>query len=410
MVKRILLMLLVVMLALAPTAVFAHSEMPPVFCGDLSEKDCDLLKESQAVMMEVTEQTSTGNMIIRLANIPGSPVKDAAVSIDINLISQVDPEMNKRAQEFVHNAADALAEDMQGFMQDYTDFVVDIYNSMGLDMELTIELSDELAAFASEQAGIELPNIFNLDVRLLDGFLYFNLSDIASSLPDLGIPEGWMGLDFVSLLEQEMASSTNMLESSGEDAQAMMAGLNIGLAFSGLNNNEELLDMFNDFVSMERLPDGRVGNTRVAEVQGTVDFAAMFSNSTLIDLIMTQIEASGASQELDMEGMNPEELVGMLQLVAPMVTQGMEWTQIQRIGIDDGYLYGSEVAMNWDMSAVLQLAAMGQGQTTKRPKANERPTFELSVVSENSDFDDAPDIEAPEDAQLIPLEALDTME
>ena len=404
--KRVLSLLLVCLIVLSPTAVFAQSDSTmPVICGDLDEETCDLLHQSQAAMKEVASSVQNTEFQLSLQNAPQFPVQDASVDVNVAQVTYIDTEYMKEVEEMMLGASEAMADDMEGFMKDYMAAIAGVYSHLSLDMEMDIELSEEIAEFASDQAGFDVPTNLATDIRLVDGILYINLDDISSAMPDLGIPTGWFGVEIAALMEEQMAKAAEEMANPSEEMQAQMASMMMGMSFANMGQNEELVDALNQIVVMERMDDTEVNGTAVAEVVGVVDFTALLTNETILNLVFELIKSSG--QDIpELDSMDPAEVAGMLQLVAPMLTQGLDWTQTQHIGLEDGLVYGTAIDMTWDMSSVLQLAAVGMGgKPAKRSK--DKTVFEMHVASESSDFNDAPEISAPEEVMIIPLSELE---
>ena len=404
--KRVLSLLLVCLIVLSPTAVFAQSDSTmPVICGDLDEETCDLLHQSQAAMKEVASSVQNTEFQLSLQNAPQFPVQDASVDVNVAQVTYIDTEYMKEVEEMMLGASEAMADDMEGFMKDYMAAIAGVYSHLSLDMEMDIELSEEIAEFASDQAGFDVPTNLATDIRLVDGIMYINLDDISSAMPDLGIPTGWFGVEIAALMEEQMAKAAEEMANPSEEMQAQMASMMMGMSFANMGQNEELVDALNQIVVMERMDDTEVNGTAVAEVVGVVDFTALLTNETILNLVFELIKSSG--QDIpELDSMDPAEVAGMLQLVAPMLTQGLDWTQTQHIGLEDGLVYGSAIDMTWDMSSVLQLAAVGMGgKPAKRSK--DKTVFEMHVASESSDFNDAPEISAPEEVMIIPLSELE---
>lgn len=404
--KRILSLLLIFLIVLSPTAVFAQSDsMMPVFCGDLDEETCALLEQSQEAMKEVGSSVQNAELQLSLQNVPDFPIQDASVDVKATQVTYIDTDYMKGMEEMMMGAAEAMADDPEGFMKDYMAEVAGLYSHMSFDMELDIQMSDEIAEFATSQVGVEIPANVTTDLRLVDGILYINLDDISSAMPDLGIPTGWFGIEIAKLMEEQMAKAAEELSNPTEETQAQMMGMMMGMSFANMGQNEELMDALKEIVFMERLDDAEVNGVAVAQIAGDVDFNALLTNETILNLVFELLKNSG--QDIpELDSMDPAEIAGMLQLVAPMLTQGMTWQQTQQIGLDDGYVYGSAIDMTWDMSSVLQLAAMGAGGRPVR-RSRDKTIFELHVASEASDFNDAPEITAPEDAMLVPLSELE---
>lgn len=402
--KRILILFLVLMMALAPTAVFAQSdEAPYVFCGDLDQESCDLLHQSQEAMKEVSSSVQNTEIQLSLQNVPTSPIKDASGQINLDTTSYVDTAFMQEMQDMMMNASASMADDMEGFMKDYMDKVVGVYSHISFDMGVDVQLSDEVAKYLSSQAGFDIPSDLTTEVRLVDGVMYINLDDISSALPDLNIPTGWYGIEIAKLMETQMASAMDQMSNPSEQTKAQMTGMMMGMSLANLSENKDLQDALKNIVILERLDDGKVEDVPVAEIQSTIDFNALLTNETILNMVFDILKNSG--QDIpQLDSTSPAEVAGMLQLVAPMLTQGLDLVQTSQIGLDDGYVYGQTMDMNWDMTSVIQLAAMGSGVRPARTKA--KTTFEMHVANNVSDFNDAPEISAPEDAVIIPLDSM----
>ena len=118
--KRILILFLVLTMLLSPTAVFAQSEDAPfVFCRDLDTESCDLLHQSQEAMKEVSSSVQSTEIQLSLQNVPDFPIKDASGQITLDTTSYVDTEFMQEMQDMMLGASESMADDMEGFMQDY---------------------------------------------------------------------------------------------------------------------------------------------------------------------------------------------------------------------------------------------------------------------------------------------------
>lgn len=402
--KRILILFLVFTMLLSPTAVFAQaSDTPYVFCGDLDTETCDLLHQSQAAMKEVSSSVQSSEIQLSLQNVPNSPIQDASGQLNLDTTLYVDTQYMQQVEDMMKNASTSMADDMEAFMKDYMDTVAGIYSHMSFDIGMDLQLSDEVVQYLSSQAGFDLPSELTTEIRLVDGVMYINLDDVSSSLPDLNIPTGWFGVEIAKLMEAQLASAADQMANPSAETQAQMAGMMMGMSFADLSGNEDLQNALGDILMLERLDDSEVDGVPVAEVQTTVDFNALLTNETILNMVFEILKNSG--QDIpELNSTNPAEVAGMLQLVAPMLTQGLDWVQTQQIGLDDGYVYGSTMKMNWNLSSLLQLVAMSSGARPAR--SQNQTTFEMNVTNNASDFNDAPEITAPEDAMIIPLEAM----
>lgn len=111
-------------------------------------------------------------------------------------------------------------------------------------------------------------------------------------MPDLGIPTGWFGIEIAALMEEQMAKAAEEMANPSEEMQAQMSSMMMGMSFANMGQNEELVDALNQIVVMERMDDTEVNGTAVAEIVGVVDFTALLTNETILNLVFEVLKNS----------------------------------------------------------------------------------------------------------------------
>ncbi|HNE01016.1 MAG TPA: hypothetical protein PLQ18_04850, partial [Plasticicumulans sp.] len=86
----------------------------------------------------------------------------------------------------------ALAEDPQA--------LIDLVNGTDFDLTVSYTMNQELADFASANAGVEIPASGSMGAIMVDGVLYADLSEFAA----LGAPEGWIGVPVAEALQAQV--------------------------------------------------------------------------------------------------------------------------------------------------------------------------------------------------------------
>jgi len=405
--KNLLMVSLLLLFTFASTgaALAAHADLPAPFCGELADEDCEILTESQAVMAEVEELSYTSQVDIMVAGIPDLPAEEISVSLAQDSVIYMDPTVIHDMTDFQSQMAEIAADDMEAFMSDYTDLVVDFYSTLGLDADLTITLPEEIAAVLSEQAGgLQVPEEINIQARMVEGFLYANLDELVAAIPELdgmGV-EGWFGLDFATLVSDGLGQAMSM-EEMGDPSG--MAGFQAGLGAGSMLNTEAVRTLFADYVNVERLDDEAVDGQDVAVFRTTFDFGAFVASDGFLTLLRDNLELISQVSDTPITEAEFDEVSMGLRFLGPSLFQDLDFETVQSIGVEDGYVYRSEVNFNWPLKTIVAMAAMADGGQ-QQDMGDLEPVVTFNTVQENTDFDDAPEVEAPEDAQIIPLETL----
>ncbi len=401
--RRILLVLtLLVALLAMPLVAFAQdaSTMPPVACGNLSDEDCTFLEDSKVANQQLATYDSVVGIDFSLTDIPDLP-SDIGVSVMSQGSFSVNPELSAAMLELQANPPADPAEMVQAVM----DASLAFYGDTQADMIWDIGLSEQVASLLSQQAGVTIPTELNLPLRLVDGFLYANVDDLASIVPGLS---GWLGVDVLGALEANMGQSMAAIEEgmSSMDPAAMGAMLSGSTAM-----NPELQAAVNDNIYVERLDDSVIDGVDVAQFVWSFDLGGFISDPAVIDMIVTQAGAQMAMQS-EMEGSAPpmtaEDLnmiADMLPMLAPMLLSGIQWDTTASIGIEDLYVYTTETNIAWDLGSMISMVGAMSGDPAAGAVKGS-PDFSLNVSAANSNFDGEVDIVAPEDAMIVPLDEM----
>ncbi len=402
--RRILLVLtLLVALLAMPAAAFAQ-EMPPVPCGDLSEDDCALLQDSRAANMEVNSYDASVNFDFSLTGLPNLP-QDISFGVVSDGSFYFSPEFMQQAKDFQAMMQEDDGSDPMAMMEQSMNMGMMFYDEAAFDMTWDISLSDEVATLLSQQAGVAIPTELNLPLRLVDGFFYANLDDVGQIVPGLS---GWIGFDMVGFLEASMDQTMTALEEGVNSMDPATMGAMMG---SGTAMNPELQAAVDANTMVERLDDATVDGVDVAQFAWSFDLGGFLAEPAVIDMLMQQISAQMEMQAAVDPGAAPmtdadiQMVAEMVPMLAPMLLSGLEWETNSAIGLDDLYVYNTESNVYWDLGSTIGMAGAMMGDPSASGVASDA-AFSLDVSAVNSNFNSDVEIEAPEGAQIIPLEQM----
>ena len=376
--------------------------LPPPFCGELSQTDCQILVDAQALMMEVGSITLDWQVEAAVSGIPDLTDEDLRFETAMTMNVHLDPLWREQFDALRTDRPEELL-DAQG---EFAQQVLDLYENLDMELDMQMTLPAVLSQIMEADADLVLPDTLKFESRLVDGYVYINMDRIAESDPTLAAEmqaagiEGWIGFDFVSLLEQQMGSA-------GEAPDpALLGSMQMGMAFDQMMADESVRTLLESYRSIERLADEERDGTPVAIFRTSFDLARLVANPDFTRILRETADSLVAASG---ETIDPQEL-GMailgVQLVANVLTRSFEFQHVQAIGVEKPYLYDESTVLEMDLSGLVTLLEMS-GEEMPPTLRDAQPLFNLTVETRYADFDNVPAIEAPEDAEIIPLDSLD---
>jgi hypothetical protein len=391
--QKILLVLLVLSLLVFTVGPVFAQDMPAPFCGKLSADDCDILKSSQAAQMELSSMTSTVDASTTVAGLPGLPADKLTFNWSQDTTISLDPKITQQMLQMQMAGAASIMKNMK----DFADVTVQFYKSLGVDATADVTLPKEIAQLLSTQSGIKVPEKLTVQVIMKDGFAYIATAGLTFIDPKVADMGDWIGIDVASLVEMGFAQSMNTKDPAQQ--QAMMESM----AITSMLSSDQVHSLFDEFVQVERLDDDTVDGTDVAVFQHGFDFAGFLASPGFWQLIEDNLDTINSMSETPITAEQLQQARMAITFLGPALLQGLKLQATDSIGLEDYYQYAQNVDFNWDLSGLLQFA----GTTGALPAGT--PTdgaISLTVDSSNADFNDAPEIKAPENAMIVPLQAM----
>ncbi|MCY3906450.1 MAG: hypothetical protein OXF63_04275 [Anaerolineaceae bacterium] len=387
-------LLLVILLALAGATQADYHDV--VFCGELAESDCALLKVSHENAAQKISGTADLNLDL-FWSVPELEPFKPGFALEVQVIWNSD----LRDVEMLDLTTIYTWEDDEELLT----MIADVLSRTSTWITVSLNLPPEMQGFVEE----EIPEAYFsgadlLEVRLLEGDVYLDLSGLASLAPN-EIPRGWFGFNVMDVLKA--AQARNVLPAENESDLGTIAAREESLA-----NLEEMVAFWTDpafletFVAIERLPDEMITGQTAAVFKTRLDLPAMFLSDRLREVLMASADAA---EGIDIEG---NDVSGTVTLMAGM----LEWAAILVAGIDIEALHildvkeevplRQEVHLAWDLSALeATLGSLTGAQETDSeagPESDSQTDVSLDTVTVYSYPDEEVPIPVPENAFFLP--------
>jgi hypothetical protein len=376
--------------------------LPPPFCGELSEADCQLLADAQELMSGVSSMNMALALDTNLSGIPEVADEELSFGMNMDMTLHLDPALNEAMREITTRSP----EELLATMDEFTALVIEFYETLGMRMEMEMALPGLLRDAIEADEGVTLPDLIAVNMRLADGYAYIDMDALAASFPDMqaeldaeGI-DGWIGVDFVGQMRRELDGAV-----AAPDVSALQS-MQMSMAFNQMMLDETLRSLLDPYIIVERLADEERDGAAVAVFRTSLDLGELVSDPDFTQLLRRAVEAivAAAGEEVDEQELR----TGILgaQLLATLLARSAEFEIVQTVGLDTPHTYDNNVFMQLDLSGLLTMAAMS-GEDIPDELRGARPIFTFEMNASYSDFDAAPAIEVPENVEILPLDSMD---
>jgi hypothetical protein len=355
--------------------VAAAQDMPTTFCGKLSDADCGILTDSAAAMRGLHSAAFNFQLDVGLTNIPEGTPSDIHFRLTGDGAYAVDPE-----------ALSALmlspAEMMQN-MDKMPQILEDAIKAISADATLVFFLPQNLPDMDRP-----LPEKVGLSLRMVDGFGYANLDKLAELDTTGDLPHGWVGVDLVDFLRKAMDSQAGAMSS----VPGMGANMDMMSAFTDP-------EFMNTYMTVTRADDTNVDGQSAAVFTQTIDLGALFSSDEFQKMMRDQFQSLTGST--GSSGLSEKDLDSIMAIYSTLF-KGFVVNATQTIGLEDHFVRQVSVNLDWALDFSSMAASFGGSTTTKTPPIN----ISLSLQAGLSQFNNAPEITAPDNAVIMPLDKL----
>ena len=375
---------------------------PPVFCGNLAKEDCDILQKSHDLMKQVAQSTSLTTFDVTLNGIPGLPAETINAEITSNTTSVADP----AAMAAVQKLAGLSQEETLQLLADDPQPIIDLVSGWDVDMTLDVAVTPELADLISAQSGLQVPDQLAIQAKLVDGVLYWDLSEVAAFVPT--IAAGWVGFPLLDMMNELVKQGA--FEQALQASQAQGAAGAGGLTVAGLGSAQFIQQYAETLQKYMTIESGEVitlNGQPAAPFTTTMDLAGFLSGPDFQQIVV-DLAKQGAFEGTGLTAADIEQNIQMLGMMGPMLFTGMTATAKQTIGLDDLLLYEYESEVAWDMSGLVQMAAASGQLPAELQPTSDNVGFDIKTAISNSNMatEATETIAAPADAQMIPLESV----
>lgn len=366
--------LMFIVLALLGGIVSAQDTAAP-FCGDLSEEDCTLLTEAMETMGDLDSAVFHLDVDFVMSGLPDATLSTLDFQVSGDGAFAVDGD----ALSAFTLSPETMTENLDELPQMFEEAI----QAISADVILVFDIPPELIAQAAI-AGVALPDKVSLSARLVEGFAYINLDKLAELDTTGSLPRGWQGLDLAGFYRRTLEQQIQI------DVLGEMLGLQGGTLSVFANP-----DFMARFTTLERLQDTEVDEQRAAVFQTTIDYDALFSDPAVQEALRAQFTNAGT-----FGGVKPDDAaIDQIMAMYSQMFDGLALEMTQTVGLDDRYIHGIGVHVDWTPN----LGSSGAfGSSASTPQMN----FLFDLQFDLDHFNDAPQITAPEGATIYPLDLL----
>lgn len=376
--RRISLLLVCLLALMSIAGVAAAQDVPPTFCGDLAQSDCEILTQSAAAMSTLESAGFQFDMNFNMENIPDFPAGGLGMRLQGNGAYNVDHE----SLSPLMLSPEALMENVDQLPQ----IMEDAIRAISADATLLMFFPDNMRAALSEE-GTDLPQKAGLSAKMVDGMIYLNLNKLGALVEEADLPRGWFGFDLAgyyrNMLDEQVGSLTGN-EFDDFDMESL----------SQLNN----MDFLKEYMTLERVADATVDGESVAVFRSSFDMNALISSDALTEWITQQAETSGST-------FTKTDLKEISTLLNAMF-KDFNFEITQSIGQSDFFMRQMSFDLDWTLDIDELSSAFGESNA----QHVEPITLGFHFTAGLNQFNAVEPITAPENAVIIPLDRLNNMD
>lgn len=346
----------------------------PVFCGDLSEADCELVQNASmnapastnfdlALDFSITAEgetiafdvTGTGGYVANMEGLMG-------------LVTPMDMRDPTAFIDFMESLTPELIESL----------VNGLLDNVNADLMLNINIPADVS-------GGMVPENLAINLWLIDGIGYVDLAPFSFADPSF---DGVYGVDLNEIVPIAL---TQITQEDLDMIVAQMTAQNPMMSDDAMSRFADP-EFVGQFATLTRVEDSTVDGVPVAVFETTIDYAALLSSPEMSEMMM-QAFASDPTMEA-------EEAAAAMEAL-PQMFANSTLTSTYMIGMDDGYMYGVTVTGDFLLDVMAMAEAMGEEEEMIEPIS-----MSMNMSFMRSNINSVDGIPAPEGATVVPLSEL----
>lgn len=407
--RKLSVLLLAVLLAFTSALpVFAAGEIPEPFCGDLDEEDCELLHASTSAMFDLGSYTTSVRYSIYQHGLPELPLEsEAAVEVSGQYA------FDEAARDAIRTLAVISRQEPLAAVEaigESPELLIDLYSGMTADLAFTLDLSESWIRTLEDEADLEWPELTTVNVRLVDGVLYFDIRELKPLIPELEEVNDWLAIELVRALEQ--LAEQGVFAAVAADVAASSQGRSVwGLDPAMLNLITTMRSAFGrpqvlwPYMEISRRRDVELSGQAGAVFRTELDVLGFILSREFRDVLTQVLQVAAATDEAEVDQGEIEQIASLFWFLAPSLFRDLEVSGTSTIGLDDLYQHQGRTVFDWDLTMLIQMVSEFSGEDFG-PLADE--IFILFTTEfENSAFNEEVTVTAPDDAQVLPLDAME---
>jgi hypothetical protein len=387
---------------------WAADEYPEPFCGDLDEEDCEVLHVSTQAMFSLESYSTAAAYTLYQHGLPELPAEsEAEFRIEGSYAFDEDARTAIRTLAVISRDEPLAAVEAIG---ESPDLLLNLYSGMIADLVLTLDLSESWTRTLEDEADVEWPETTNVQVRLVDGVLYFGIQELKAVVPELAETNDWVAIELVAALTQLVDDGA--LQSVAADVAASTEGRSVwGLDPTMLHLITTMRSAFGrpealwPYMEISRRRDATLDGQAGAVFQTEFDALDFILSDAFRDVLAQVLQVASASDDIEMAEEEIDQIAGLFWFLAPSLFRDLEVYGTSTIGAEDHYQHHGRTVFDWDLTALVQMAAGFSGEDIG-PLADEI-FITYTTEFENSAFNEPLVVDAPDDAEVLPLSGLE---
>ena len=419
--KRLLSLLVAysLLLTTATAPLLAQEEIPEPFCGNLQPNDCELLRTAVGNMLALESYHTSIAYSLILHGIPEMPVQHAETVLHVEGDYAFDNAARAAAYTLALISREEPLAAVAAIGQD-PNLLIDLYRGTTADLFLTLELTAEWMTWLRDDTAVAWPSSTTVEVRLVDGVLYFDLRELKAFVPDMADAPDWAAIALVQALEQLAADGT-FGEIAGDVAMSSTGRsvtgldpmmLNLITSLRGAFGQPQLLE---EFMTIRRRNDvelaGEDGSQRTQQNDTTraffeteFDVLDFIFSDEFRTLLQQVFEIASTTDDAFIAPEEATQAADLFWIVAPALFRDLEIGGSTTIGLESNHEVAATSRFHWDLTTLIQV--IQQFGEFELENVAEEVYLAFLVDTQNRAFNETVTVTAPDDAEILPFDNL----